>query len=664
MSTVVETLPAGGGAASSEATVNDLAIRVGTVNGSGSQSANLVLVRALFGMGIPCAAKNVFPSNIEGLPTWFHIRASARGYIGHHPDPQILVCMNAQTAAGDLDALRAGGICIYRDEIAGDKDHGPAFQAARARREADVTLIAVPFGELVQEAYPPDNSDKGYRDKLRKVVNMVYVGVVAATCGIEMDEVRKAIHAQFPGRKAKAAEVNIKAAEVGHAWAKANLPADLPYRVERMDATGGKVLVEGNQAAAMGALFGGINVLTWYPITPSSSLAEYTEEYLKQCRTRPDGKHTFAVIQAEDELAAIGMAIGAGWAGARSLTATSGPGISLMAEFVGMSYFAEIPVVIIDVQRMGPSTGLPTRTSQGDIVKLHLLGHGDCRHPVLIPNSPAECFAMTAEALDLAQQYQTTVFVALDLDLGMNLWMSDPFEYPTQPLRRGKVLDATELEAHIANHGGFGRYRDVDGDGVCYRTLPGTEHPNAAYFTRGTGHNDQSGYSERPEDWKRNIDRLAKKLETARNDLPGPRFDEDPGAKIGLIAYGSSHWALVEARDRLREQGVATGYCRLRSLPPDPKLIPEFVERYHRVYVVEQNRDAQVYRLLRSQLNGGLALRLFSVTHYNGTPLAAENVVKPLLNWEKTFADPGSLSNGRERPTDEPDPNQPIVTSE
>jgi 2-oxoglutarate ferredoxin oxidoreductase subunit alpha len=661
MSTAVEMLPLREVAPSS---VNDLAIRVGTVNGSGSQSANLVLVRALFGMGIPCAAKNVFPSNIEGLPTWFHIRASSRGYIGNHPDPQILVCMNATTAAADLSALRPGGICIYRDEIEHDKEHGPGFVAALAKRASDVTLISVPFGDLVEEAYPPDPKDKSYRDKLRKVVNMVYVGVVADACGIEMEEVRKAIQAQFPGRKAKAAEINIRAAEVGYAWAQAHLPPGLPYRVERMDATSGKILVEGNQAAAMGALFGGVSVLTWYPITPSSSLAEYAEDYLKQCRTGPDGKRTFAVVQAEDELAAIGMAIGAGWAGARALTATSGPGISLMAEFVGLSYFAEIPVVIIDVQRMGPSTGLPTRTSQGDIVKLHLLGHGDCRHPVLIPCSPAECFSMTAEALDLAQQYQTTVFVALDLDLGMNLWMSDPFEYPSKPIRRGKVLDREALERHIAEHGGFGRYRDVDQDGVCYRTLPGTNHPRAAYFTRGTGHNEQSGYSERPEDWKANVDRLVRKLETLRAELPQPVIEEDAGAKIGLIAYGSTHWALVEARDRLRARGILTGYCRLRALPPDPKVGPGFVERYDRVYVVEQNRDGQVYRLLRSQLNGNLDDRLISVTHYNGTPIAAENILNPMLDWEKTFSDPGSLSNGHGKPAEAPKPDEPIVTSE
>ncbi len=403
----------------------------------------------------------------------------------------------------------------------------------------------MPFGKLAEKAYPSDGKDKGYRDKLRKVVNMVYVGVVAHVTGIEFEAVEAGIRREFPGRKAKAAEINIAAARPGIDWAQANLHDDFPFRVERMGSPGEQILIEGNKAAALGALFGGTSVLTWYPITPSSSLAEYAEEFLKKHRVEPDGKKTFAVVQAEDELAAIGMAIGAGWAGARALTATSGPGISLMAEFVGLAYFAEIPVIIIDVQRMGPSTGLPTRTSQGDVLKLHLLGHGDCRHIVLLPGSVGECYSMTVEALDLAQRFQTPMFVATDLDLGMNLWLTDPFPYPEKPLNRGKVLSADE----IAKLGEFERYHDVDGDGVCYRTIPGTEHPDAAYFTRGTGHNEKSGYSERPEDWKKNLDRLVRKLETARGELPKPVIENDPVAKVGLIAYGSSHPAVVEARD-------------------------------------------------------------------------------------------------------------------
>ncbi len=628
-------LSAGGG--SGHTSVNDLAIRVGTVNGSGSQSANLVLLRALKGMGIPCSGKNVFPSNIEGLPTWFHIRASERGYVGHRLDTPVLVCMNEPTAADDVRLLLPGSVCFYRSDFKEDLRHV----------RDDVTFFAVPFADLAEEAFPAVAGDKAYRDKLRKVVNMVYVGVVATACGIEMDEVREAIRREFPGRKAKAADINIRAAEAGAAWADVNIPANFPYRVARLDATREQILIEGNKAAALGVLFGGASVLTWYPITPSSSLAEYAETFLKEHRTRPDGKRTFSVIQAEDELAAVGMAVGAGWAGARAITATSGPGISLMTEFVGLAYFAEIPVTIVDVQRMGPSTGLPTRTNQGDIVKLHMLGHGDCRHIVLIPGSVAECFSFTAEALDLAAQFQTPVFVATDLDLGMNLWLSDPFAYPDKPLTHGKVLNADDLE----RLGQFERYRDVDGDGVCYRTLPGTEHPIAAYFTRGTGHNERSGYSERPEDWKRNLDRLARKLQTARTKLPAPVIELTSGAKVGLIAFGSSHPSIVEARDVLREQGVATGYCRIRALPAAAE-VAEFVAEHERVYVVEQNRDGQVCSLLRSQLEGTLDDRLISVTHYNGTPISAENIVKPILDWEKNFSEHTTLTNGNGQPAE------------
>ncbi|MFI5456709.1 MAG: 2-oxoacid:acceptor oxidoreductase subunit alpha [Isosphaerales bacterium] len=623
---VVEKAPARAGQAPVAPRINDLAIRVGTVNGSGSQSANLVILRALYDMGIPCSGKNVFPSNIEGLPTWFHIRASAKGYVGHLLDPQVLVCMNEQTAKDDALQLKPGAICIYRDD----------FDLDLTQLRNDVQFFPVPFQKLVEKAYPPDKTDKSYRDKLRKVVNMVYVGVVAAVCRIEIEAVESAIRREFPGRKAKAAEINISAARTGFEWASANIRTDSVSQVQRIQTTNEKILIEGNKAAALGTLFGGVNVLTWYPITPSSSLAEYAEEFLKKHRVNPDGTRSFAVVQAEDELAAIGMAVGAGWAGARALTATSGPGISLMSEFVGLAYFAEIPVVIIDVQRMGPSTGLPTRTSQGDILKLHLLGHGDSRHIVLIPGSVEECYSLTIEALDLAQQFQTPVFVAIDLDLGMNLWLSDPFPYPTKPIQRGKVLSAADLE----RIGQFERYKDVDADGVCYRTIPGTEHPLAAYFTRGTGHNDKSGYSERPEDWKKNLDRLARKLETARQALPAPVIDEKPGTKVGVIAYGGTHWALVEARDQLRDEGISTNYLRLRALPASDE-VRHFIERHLRVYVIEQNRDAQVTSILRSSLSGALADRLVPITHYNGTPLAAQNIVRPILSWEKNPSGPG-----------------------
>ncbi|MGA2699911.1 MAG: 2-oxoacid:acceptor oxidoreductase subunit alpha [Isosphaeraceae bacterium] len=614
--------------------INDLSIRIGTVNGSGSLSANLVMLRALYTMGAPCSGKNVFPSNIEGLPTWFHIRASAKGYVGHRADPQILVCMNEQTAKDDVLQLKPGTICLYRDDI------DVELQGLRD----DVVFFAVPFQKLAERAYPPDKTDKGYRDKLRKVVNMGYVGVLASVCGITIDAVETAIHREFPGRKAKAAEINISAARTAYEWAQEHLPADLPYRVEPIESIQDKILIEGNKAAALGVLFGGANVLTWYPITPSSSLAEYAEEFLKKHRIEPDGKHSFAIVQAEDELAAIGMAVGAGWGGARALTATSGPGISLMSEFVGLAYFAEVPVVIIDVQRMGPSTGLPTRTSQGDVLKMHLLGHGDCRHIVLIPGSVEECYEMTIEALDLAQQFQTPVFIAMDLDLGMNLWLSSPFAYPAKPIQRGKVRTAADLE----RLGRFERYKDVDGDGVCYRTIPGTENPLAAYFTRGTGHNEKSGYSERPEDWKKNLDRLALKLETARRTAPRPVIEGDFSARVGLIAYGSTHCAVTEARDLLREEGIATEYCRIRALPLSDDAAG-FMERHQRVYVIEQNRDAQITALLHARVRGALADRLVPITHYNGVPIAAENIIRPILSWEKHPSGPGWPSGNVER---------------
>src|SRR5262245_41582396 len=591
----VEAAPARAGQAAFAPSINDLAIRVGTVNGSGSQSANLVILRSLYAMGIPCSGKNVFPSNIEGLPTWFHIRASGKGYVGHVLDPQILVCMHEPTAKDDVSQLKPGALCIYRDD----------FDVDLTEVRDDVRFFSVPFQKLVEQAYPPDKTDKSYRDKLRKVINMVYVGVLASACEIEFEAVEAGIRREFPGRKAKAAEINISAARAGSEWGEANLPDDLPFRVRKIADAPRKILIEGNKAAALGVTFGGASVLTWYPITPSSSLAEYAEDFLKKHRVAPDGTRTFAIVQAEDELAAVGMAIGAGWAGARALTATAGPGISLMSEFVGLAYFAEIPVVIVDVQRMGPSTGLPTRTSQGDILKMHLLGHGDSRHIVLIPGSVEECYSLTMEAIDLSQQFQTPVFMANDLDLGMNLWLSEPFPYPTKPIQRGKVLSAADLE----RIGQFERYKDVDGDGICYRTIPGTEHPLAAYFTRGTGHNDKSGYSERPEDWKKNLDRLARKLETARQALPAPVIDEQPGTKIGLLAYGGTHWAIVEARDLLRGEGIPMSYCRIRALPVSDEVV-RYIERHQRVYVVEQNRDAQVTTLLKSMLPGALADRL------------------------------------------------------
>src|SRR5580765_7018150 len=478
--------------------VNNMSIQVATVNGSGSQSSNTVLVRSIFQMGVPVSGKNLFPSNIAGLPTWFTIRANKDGYIARKKEIDLLVAMNAETAQEDTKSLAPGASVLYDEPLALDKLRN------------DLIFYSVPYDKLVAPVCP--------EAKLRKLVkNMIYVGVVAQLLEIDMAEVEKAIRKQF-AKKVKAANLNLAAAQAGFDHAKTNLNKLGAFYIERMNATAGKIIIDGNSAAALGCMFAGCTVVTWYPITPSSSLVETMIEYMKEYRIGPDGKATFAIVQAEDELAAIGMVIGAGWAGARSMTATAGPGISLMAEFAGLAYYVEVPGVIWDIQRVGPSTGLPTRTSQGDILSTAVLSHGDTKNIMLIPCSVEECFTMATDAFNLAEQFQTLVFVMSDLDLGMNNWMSDPFPYPEKPINRGKVLSKADLD----KLGGFARYKDVDGDGVGYRTLPGTEHPAAAYFARGSGHNEKSQYSERPDDFERNMERINKKFETARSFVPRP----------------------------------------------------------------------------------------------------------------------------------------------
>ena len=593
------------GSAVAAARVNDLTIQVATVNGSGSQSANLVLLRALFQMGVPVSGKNLFPSNVAGLPTWYTIRASREGYAARRSDVDLLVAMNPESARQDVAQLRPGAAAVY-DEPLGLGD-----------LRSDLFAYAVPFDAIAGAVTS--------EPKLKKLLrNMAYVGVVARLLEVELPEVERAIDRQF-ARRPKALELNRAAARAGFAHGEKLEKRD-PCLVRRMDGTRGKVIVDGNSAAALGAVFAGVTVAAWYPITPSSSLVEALTSYLDRYRRDADGKATYAVVQAEDELAAIGVVIGAGWAGARAMTATSGPGLSLMAEFAGFGYFAEIPAVVFDVQRVGPSTGLPTRTSQGDVLSAALLSHGDTRHVLLFPGTVEECFTMAGEAFDLAERFQTPVFVLSDLDLGMNYWMSDPFPYPEQPLRRGKVLSRADLEALGAE---FARYRDVDGDGVAPRTLPGTDHPAAAYFTRGTGHDEFARYSERPEDWQRNLARLHRKLEGARAVAPAPVVEER-GARIGLIAYGSSHHAVVEARDRLRrERGLEADYLRVRAFPFAPA-VKDFVARHERCYVVEQNRDGQLAALLRLDLPAELAGRLRSIAQITGLPLDAGTVVEEL----------------------------------
>jgi 2-oxoglutarate ferredoxin oxidoreductase subunit alpha len=589
---------------------NDFSIQVATVNGSGSQTANLVLLRSLFQMGVPVSGKNLFPSNIAGLPTWFTIRANKDGYIGRKKEIDFLVAMNPETAREDVLSLQAGAAVLYDEPL------------KLATLRDDLVFYAVPFDKLVAPVCP--------NAKLRKLVrNMIYDGILARLLGIDPAEMEKALRKQF-GRKVKAAELNRGALETGWQYAETHLTKRDRLRVERMDKTAGMILVEGNAAAAIGSMMAGVTVVAWYPITPSSSLAESLIGYMREHRIdKQTGKATFAIVQAEDELAALGMVLGASWAGARAMTATAGPGISLMSEFAGLGYYTEVPAVIFDVQRVGPSTGLPTRTSQGDILSTAILSHGDTKHVLLIPASVGEIYQMAIDAFDLAERLQTPVFVMSDLDLGMNTWMSDPFPYPDGPIDRGKVLD----EARLRALGSFGRYRDVDGDAIPYRTIPGDGLP--AYFTRGSGHDPDGRYSERPDDYVHNMDRLARKFETARGLVPRPEVEDHPDAEIGFIAYGTSHWAVVESRDQLRkEAGVSSAYLRVRAYPFADE-VETFVRRYRRVYVVEQNRDAQLRALMRIDFPPALMERVRSVLHYDGLPIDARSITDSVLEQER-----------------------------
>lgn len=590
--------------------VNDFSIQVATINGSGSQSSNNVLMRSIFQMGIPVSGKNLFPSNIAGLPTWFTIRVNKDGWIARKKETDILVAMNPQTAFEDVRSLPSGAVCVSPSEL--------NLHTVRD----DVRHYQVPFTELAGQV--SDNL------KLRKLLtNMIYVGVVGELLKIDFAEAEKAIHKQFDG-KAKAIDLNVTAVNKGRQWAQENLKKDDPYSVERMDKTAGKIIIDGNAASAVGCLFAGVSVVTWYPITPSSSLCESLIDYMHDYRIdKETGKATFAIIQAEDELAAVGMAIGAGWAGARSMTSTSGPGISLMAEFAGLAYFAELPVVIFDVSRVGPSTGLPTRTSQADLAFIYTLSHGDTKHIVLLPGSVEECYEFAMAAFDLTERFQTPVFVMSDLDIGMNNWMSDPFKYPEKALDRGKVLNAEQLD----KAGIFERYRDIDGDGIPYRTIPGTKHDLAAYFTRGSGHNEKAAYTERPDDYVNMMDRLNRKYQTARKAVPKPELIASKGAKVGIIAFGSSHHALLESQAQLADSGLTTSYLRIRALPFTEDL-RSFVESHERVYVVEQDRDAQMRDLIRQELPE-YAMKLRSVRHYNGLPIDARSITDEILEQEK-----------------------------
>ncbi len=590
--------------------VNDFSINVATVNGSGSQSANSVLLRSVFGMGVPVSGKNLFPSNIAGLPTWYTIRASKDGYVARRRSSEVLVALNPETAKDDMLALPAGAAAIYEE--------GMNLKQYRN----DVICYPVPFDKITAAVCT--------EAKLRKLVkNMVYVGVVANLLHLDLDIIEESVRKQF-SKKQKVFDLNFGAVKAGFDFAQEKLVKQDPFVIEAMDRTKGKIIIDGNAACGMGAVFAGVTVVAWYPITPSTSLIEATADLLKKYRVTPEGKATFAVVQAEDELAAIGMVLGAGWAGARSMTSTSGPGISLMAEFAGLGYYAEIPGVIFDVQRTGPSTGMPTRTQQGDVLSTAFLSHGDTKHVLLFPGSVKECFEFGGEAFDLAERLQTPVFVLSDLDLGMNNWMSEQFDYPQKPLDRGKVLSEEELN----RLGGFLRYTDVDGDAIGWRTLPGTNHPKASYFTRGSGHNAKAGYTEKPDEYQEVMDRLARKFENARKLVPAPVFEKDGTSKIGFIAFGSSDFAVRESLDQIKyEYRTDVDYLRIRAFPFAHE-IHDFVASHERVYVIEQNRDAQMQSLLKLDLPADQVVKLRSILHYSGLPIDARSVTEEFVTKE------------------------------
>lgn len=596
--------------------VNDFSIYVATVNGSGSQSSNNVLMRSIFRMGIPVSGKNLFPSNIQGLPTWFTIRVNKDGWTARKAETEILVCMNDQTYVEDVKALPAESVVIHHDHM--------NIEAIRK----DLTPISVPFSKIIAESCADT--------RLRKLaVNMVYVGVLAEFLGITDQAIELAMEQQFKS-KLKVIELNRAAIQGGRKFVRENLKTEgFPFRLEAMNKTQGKILIEGNAACALGSIFGGCSVVGWYPITPSSSVIDYFTEYAEKFRIDPETKKkNFAIIQAEDELAALGMVLGASWMGARAMTATSGPGISLMAEFTGFGYFAEVPAVIFDIQRIGPSTGLPTRTSQGDVLFAATLSHGDTKNICLYPGSVQECFEFAQKAFDTAERFQTPVFVLSDLDLGMNFHMADPFSYPETLFDRGKVLTDKDTEKLST----FGRYQDVDGDGIAYRTLPGIKDRRGVFFTRGSGHNERAAYTESGMDYHRVMDRLLKKWETAKAYVPAPILTGSGKSKVGIIAYGSSHEPILEALSQLRSEfRLDADYLRIRAYP-FAESVKTFVGSHDVVYVVEQNRDAQLASLLKMEKSmAPYVTRLESILHYDGLPLDARFVTQSVMNHQNQF---------------------------
>lgn len=590
--------------------VNDFVVRFANVNGTGSASANFLFTKAIFRMGIPVTPKNIFPSNIQGLPTWYEVRVNENGWLGRREGIDIMVCVNPQSMAKDVASVKSGGYFLY--------DSTKMLHEEFIRD--DINYIGVPLMDMCNREY----TDPRQRQLFK---NIIYVGALAALLDIEFQVLVDLLGDQFKGKE-KLIAPNVKALQMGIDYIKENYEFPLPIRVERRNLLGDAIMIEGNAACGLGAVYGGATVCAWYPITPSTSVAEAFGNYAEEFRIDPNGKKNFAIVQAEDELAAMGMVIGAGWNGARSFTATSGPGVSLMNEFIGLAYFAEVPAVLIDVQRTGPSTGMPTRTQQSDVLEAAYASHGDTKHVLLFPSTPKECFEMTATSFDLAEQLQTPVILLTDLDLGMNDHVSPPLEWDdNRKYNRGKVLSAEDLEGIEK----FGRYLDVDGDGIPYRTYPGTHPSKGSYFTRGTSRDEYAVYTEDGDAYMRNMDRLSKKWETAKTLVPTPElYKENNKNKSGVLFFGTSKYATEEAIWLLKEQGMALDAMRIKAFPFNND-VADFINTHDEVFVIEQNRDGQMRSLLMIELNAN-PQKLISVLNYDGMPITADHIVNKIQN--------------------------------
>ncbi|MBI9043240.1 MAG: 2-oxoacid:acceptor oxidoreductase subunit alpha [Anaerolineaceae bacterium] len=595
--------------------VNDFSITFGTVNGSGSATANQTMLRAIFKMGIPVAGKNIFPSNIQGMPTWYTIRVSAKSYLGRKKDRDIVVGMNQQSFSKDMASVRPGGVFLYDDRF------------NKTIEREDIIAYPMDIKTIMDKANPPKHL-KSY------LTNMVYIGILCELLGCDLKKIKNALDFHFKTQK-KPVQLNLAVVESAVDWAKENLVKRDPYYLEPADKTDGFVLANGNTAGALGTIFGGIQFSAWYPITPATSLPEMLSEQIPIFRKEmKSGRATYAIVQAEDELSAIGMSIGAGWAGLRSMTATSGAGISLMAEYLGLAYAAEIPVVVWNVQRMGPSTGLPTRTSQGDLTFSYFLSQGDTNYIILIPATPNECFEFGWRSFDFAEKYQTPVLVMSDLDLGMNQWMTEEFTYPDKPMERGKILWEEDFEKIWEERkGDWGRYLDIDGDGIPYRTLPGNTNKNSGYFGRGTGHDEYTNYSEDPEVWERTQKRLRTKVRSSKKELPEPILRRMEDADFGLISMGSADQALLEAQDALLEKGYRSDYLRIRSIPFSEDVF-SFIKKHSKIFIVEMNDEGQLTQLITLETPENAA-KLVKVTKNDGFSITANFIVGKIIDEEK-----------------------------